>query len=104
MNVCSGTTFVQTLTDLIPDLNILWSSGTIWHGIRADGYHIEMVETAHFQTAEHSVLVQLSNPALVELMTNGEWDTCKRVPGDRSILPRLRFAGYGRTSPMICSS
>ncbi len=87
MNASSSTACVQSLTDLIPDLNVLWSSGTIWHGIKADAYHIEKIETPHFQTADHSVLVHLANPALVELKTNGQWDTRRRIPGDLSILP-----------------
>lgn len=87
MNASNETICVQSLTDVSPYLNVLWSSGTVWHGIKADAYHIEQVETAHFQTADHSILVHLSTPALVELNTDGRWDTRKRVPGDLSILP-----------------
>src|SRR5215831_5857834 len=73
--------------DVIPNLNVLWSSGTIWHGIRAEAYRIESVETPEFQTVDHSVAIHLSIPALVELKTDGRWDTRKRVPGDLAILP-----------------
>jgi AraC family transcriptional regulator len=71
----------------MPNLDVLWSSGTVWHGIRAEAYHVEKVETPQFQTVDHSVVIHLSIPALVELKTDGRCDTRKRVPGDLAILP-----------------
>jgi AraC family transcriptional regulator len=80
-------TCVHSPKDVIPDLKVLWSSGTTWHGIRAEAYRIEKVDTPEFQTADHSVALHLSIPALVELKTDGQCDTRTRVPGDLAILP-----------------
>jgi AraC family transcriptional regulator len=78
---------VNNLSDCIPNFNLLWSSGMTWQGIRADAYHIGEVETPDYQTVDHSVMVHLSTPALVDLKIDGQCDSRKRVPGDLSILP-----------------
>jgi len=87
MNACKGAVCVHGPRDVIPNPNVLWSSGTTWHGIRAEAYRVEKIETPEFQTVDHSVVLHLSIPALVELKTDGRWDTRKRVPGDLAILP-----------------
>jgi AraC family transcriptional regulator len=87
MNASNGVICVHSPRDVIPNLNVLWSSGTTWHGIRAEAYRVEKVETPEFQTIDHSVVIHLSIPALVELKTDSRSDTRKRVPGDLAILP-----------------
>jgi AraC family transcriptional regulator len=87
MNASKGAICVHSPRDVIPNLNVLWSSGTTWHGIRAEAYRVERVETPRFQAVDHSVAIHLSIPALVELKMDGRCDTRKRVPGDLAILP-----------------
>jgi AraC family transcriptional regulator len=87
VNASEETIDVRSARDAIPNLAVLWSSGANWHGIRAEGCRFEEVETPQFRTVDHNVLMHLSNPALVELKTDGQCDTRKRVTGDLSILP-----------------
>jgi AraC family transcriptional regulator len=78
---------VQSPRDVIPDLNVLWSSGTTWHGVTAEAYRFEDIETAEFQTVDHTLVLHLSSPALIELKVDGRCDTRTRVRGDLSIFP-----------------
>jgi AraC family transcriptional regulator len=78
---------VHSPRDVIPNLNVLWSSGTTWPGISAEAYHLEEVETPPFERVDHSVVINLSTPAFVELKIDGQCDARKRVPGDLAILP-----------------
>ena len=88
MNASKETIYdVRSARDAIPNLSVLWSSGSAWHGIRAEGCRFADVETPQFRTVDHNVLMHLSNPALVELKSDGQCDTRKRVTGDLSILP-----------------
>jgi AraC family transcriptional regulator len=87
MNVSKGDICVCSPNHVTPNLNLLWSSGTVWHGIRAESFHVEPVVTPHFQTADHRVVLHLSVPALVKLEVDGQCDTRRRVSGDLSILP-----------------
>jgi AraC family transcriptional regulator len=87
MNASKGAICVHSPRDVIPNLNVLWSSGTTWHGMRAEAYHVEMVDTPKFQTCDHSVVIHLSIPAVLELKIDGQCDARKRVPGDLAILP-----------------
>jgi AraC family transcriptional regulator len=87
MNASKGAICVHSPRDVIPNLNVLWSSGTTWHGVRAEAYRLEEVETPQFRRVDHSVAVHLLTPALVELAIDGQCDTRKRVPGDLAILP-----------------
>jgi AraC family transcriptional regulator len=87
MNDLKDTICVQSPKELIPGLDVLWSSGTTWHGMKAEAYHIEDVETPPFQTLDHSVVIHLSAPARIELKTDDHCDTRKRVRGDLCILP-----------------
>jgi len=87
MHESKGILCVESPRNVIPNLHVLWSSGTIWQGIRAEAYHVEAVETAPFQTVDHSVILHLSTPALVEIEIDGQRDIRKRVPGDLTILP-----------------
>jgi AraC family transcriptional regulator len=82
-----STICVHSPREVIPNLNVLWTSGTTWHGIRAETYHLEEVDTPQFQRVDHSVVIHLSIPAVVELKTDGQCDTRKRVPGDLAVLP-----------------
>jgi AraC family transcriptional regulator len=77
----------KSLADVMPRVNVLWSSGVTWHGAKAEAYHFEDVVTPHFQTADHCVLIHLSTPALIELEADGQRDTRTRVRGDLAILP-----------------
>jgi AraC family transcriptional regulator len=72
---------------VIAGTNILWSSGTAWNGVIAEAYRFEKVETPEFQTVDHSVVLHLSSPALIELKTDGRYDSRKRISGDLSIFP-----------------
>ena len=90
---------IQSLTDCIPGIHVLWSSGAIWHGIRAEAYHIEEVETGHFQMADHGLLFHLSNSAMVELEIDGQWDKRMRVPGDLCILPETAISRVRSRDP-----
>jgi AraC family transcriptional regulator len=96
MNVSKGDTYVCSVNEVMPCLNLTWSSGTIWHGIRAESFHIEQVQTPHFETVDHRLVLHLSVPARVELKIAGQCDTRQRVSGDLSILP----AG---TDSQVCS-
>lgn len=82
-----GIICAQSPRDVVPNLNVRWSSGAIWHGIRAELCQVAEVETPRFQTIGHSLVIHLSSPALVELTTEGHCDTRQRVPGDLAILP-----------------
>ena len=86
-NAGRGIICAENPRDVVPDLNVLWSSGTVWHGIRAELCRIVTVETPRFRTVDHSLVVHLSNPAHVELKTDGHCDTRQRVAGDLAILP-----------------
>jgi AraC family transcriptional regulator len=87
MNASKGTLCVHNPRDVIPNLDVLWSSGSTWHGVKAEAYHVKEVETPQFQRVDHSVVIHLSTPALVELKIDGQSDTRRRVPGDLAILP-----------------
>ena len=81
MKAAKGIISVRSAREAIPNLTVLWSSGSTWHRARAEAYHFEELETPQFQTADHTLVVHLSNPALVELKTDSQCDTRKRVPG-----------------------
>jgi AraC family transcriptional regulator len=87
MKTSAETICVRTAREVIPNLAVLWSSGSTWHGIKAEGCHLEGAETPQFRTVDHQVLMHLSKPALVELKAAGQCDTRERVSGDLSILP-----------------
>jgi len=87
VNAGKGIICSQNPRDVVPNLNVLWSSGAVWHGIRADLCQIEAIETPRFRTVDHSLVVHLSNPARVELKTDGHCDSRQRVQGDLAILP-----------------
>ncbi len=87
MNAAKGITSVKSLRDVIPNIDVLWSSGTMWHGIRAEVCHLEKVETAPFQSVDHCVVMHLSDPAMVELNADGQQDTRRRTSGDLCIVP-----------------
>jgi AraC family transcriptional regulator len=52
----------------------------------AEVYSYGELETPEFQTVEHTIVLHLSDPALVEITTNGEIDSRTRVSGDLSIV------------------
>lgn len=87
MNTTQTVICVQNPKDVIPNLDILWSSGTTWHGTRAEAYHVEAFETAEFQSLDHHLVIHLSTPAVVELLLDGEHDIRRRVSGDLAIFP-----------------
>lgn len=72
---------------VIPEAEVLWSSGLAWSGVTAEAYHFESRKTPEFQTVDHTLMLHLSTPALIELSTDGRCDTRQRVPGDLSIIP-----------------
>jgi AraC family transcriptional regulator len=65
--------------------NVLWSSFMAWHGITAEAYCFDGVDTPEFQTADHSIVLHLSAPASIEVKADGICDSRTRVPGDLSI-------------------
>lgn len=85
--------------DVIPNAHVLWSSGSTWHGIRAESYHIEEVETGQFRMADHSLAMHLSNTALIEVTVDGQRDTRRRFPGDFSILPASAVRQFRSRDP-----
>jgi AraC family transcriptional regulator len=86
-NACRGIICAQSPRDVAPNVNVLWSSGPVWHGIRAELCQVGAIETPQFQTVDHSLVIHLSAPALVEVKTDGDSDIRQRVPGDLAILP-----------------
>ena len=87
MSASKGVICVQSSRDVVPNLKVLWSSGTTWHGIRAEACHVEEVETPPFRTVDHDLVMHLSTPALVELKIDDQCETRQRVAGDLAILP-----------------
>jgi AraC family transcriptional regulator len=65
--------------------NVLRSSFMACHGITAEAYCFESPDTREFQAADHSVVLHLSAPALIEVKADGICEARSRVPGDVSI-------------------
>ncbi len=75
----AGTTILGT--------DILWSSGSAWRSVLAQLYRFEHGEIPEFQILDHSVVLHLSSPALIELRVDGQYDSRERTAGDLSIFP-----------------
>jgi AraC family transcriptional regulator len=65
--------------------NVLRSSSMAWRRITAEAYCFESLDTPEFQAADHSVVLHLSSPALIEVKADGICEARSRVPGDVSI-------------------
>lgn len=77
----------STPKDVIADRLVLWSSGAAWSGVTAEAYEFGIMEFPEFQVVNHNVVLHLSNPALIELTIDGEWDSRTRLPGDLALFP-----------------
>jgi AraC family transcriptional regulator len=73
--------------DVIAAPNVRWSSGSTWHGLTAEAYRLENIETPEFQTVDHSLVLHLAPRAFIELKTDGRYDKRTRISGDLSIIP-----------------
>ena len=77
----------STPKDVIADRLVLWSSGAAWNGVTAEAYEFGVMEFPEFQVVNHNVVLHLSNPALIELTIDGEWDSRTRIPRDLALFP-----------------
>ena len=84
---------------IIADQSVLWSSGTAWQGVTAEAYHFEELETPEFQTVDHTLVLHLASPSLIELKADGQCDLRTRVSGDLSIFPAATACQMSSLAP-----
>ena len=63
------------------DASLLWTSGAQWRGLIAELHRFDALDTPEFVVSEHTIVIQRSGAAAVELVADGRHRTHTALPG-----------------------
>lgn len=85
--ICTRDPDTGEALDVTLDAALLWSSGEHWHGLVAERHAYASLDTPEFSVSEHTIVIQRSGVASIELDVAGRHHARAALPGDITLLP-----------------